>query len=150
MGFFDDISDTFKVVKDIVGGGIDAYKAGEKLNELIDKISDDYGDDLSSDEERLLKKFRKSARAYEKNDDSDKNNELLEKMEDDQIAFLEAVKNNSALPKDLRNEIETMLTEFKRADNFALESTAEVLEKHAETDEDKAKVRKLFEESKRK
>ena len=150
MGFFDKVADTFKVVKDIVDGGIQSYKAGEKLDELIEKISAEYADDLTDDEKTLLKRYKKSARAYEKNSADDENNTLLQKMEDDRIAYLEAVAKNSALPEDFRNKIKAALTDFKNAENLALDSTAETLEKYAETDEQRAEIRKTINDSKRK
>ena len=146
MGFFD----TLKVMKDIVSGGIEAFKAGEKLDELIEKIEDDYEDELTKEEESLLKKYKKAKKANDKNEDTDKNDELLEAMEDAQLAFLEAVLENESLPKSFRREIKTAIEEFKAADNKALESVGEVLSKAAETDEDRAAVRKTINENKRK
>ena len=40
MGLFD----TLKVMKDIVKGGVAAYQADEKLDELIKRIKEDYKD----------------------------------------------------------------------------------------------------------
>ena len=146
MGFFD----TFKVMKDIVSGGIASFKAGEKLDELIEKVEDDYDDVLTAAEKKLLKNYKRSAKAYDDNSDTDKNDELIQKLDDDKLAFLEALQENSSLPKSLRNEIKTAVKEFKDADNSALDSLGEVLEKNAETDEERAEVRKTLNESKRK
>ena len=146
MGFFD----TFKVMKDIVSGGIASFKAGEKLDELIEKVEDDYEDVLTAAEKKLLKNYKRSAKAYDDNSDTDKNDELIQKLDDDKLAFLEALLENSSLPKSLRNEIKTAVKEFKDADNSALDSLGEVLEKNAETDEERAEVRKTLNESKRK
>ena len=146
MGFFD----TFKVMKDIVTGGIEAFKAGEKLEELIEKIEDDYEDALTAEDKKLLKAYKKAKRAYDDNDDTDKNDDLLGKMEDAQLSFLEAVADNKSLPKSFKNEIKTAIEEFKAADNKALESVGEVLSKAAETDEDRAQVRKTINDHKRK
>ena len=146
MGFFD----TFKVMKDIVSGGIASFKAGEKLDELIEKVEDDYEDVLTAAEKKLLKNYKRSEKAYDDNSDTDKNDELIQKLDDDKLAFLEALLENSSLPKSLRNEIKTAVKEFKDADNSALDSLGEVLEKNAETDEERAEVRKTLNESKRK
>ena len=147
MGFFD----TFKVMKDIVSGGIESFKTGEKLDELIEKVEDDYEDVLmTAAEKKLLKNYKRSAKAYDDNSDTDKNDELIQKLDDDKLAFLEALQENSSLPKSLRNEIKTAVNEFKDADNSALDSLGEVLEKNAETDEERAEVRKTLNESKRK
>ena len=146
MGFFD----TFKVMKDIVTGGIEAFKAGEKLEELIEKIEDDYEDALTAEDKKLLKAYKKAKRAYDDNDDTDKNDDLLGKMEDAQLSFLEALAGNKSLPKSFKNEIKTAIDDFKAADNKALESVGEVLSKAAETDEDRAEVRRTINEHKRK
>ncbi|MBR1646773.1 MAG: hypothetical protein IJ685_08355 [Selenomonadaceae bacterium] len=150
MGFFDEIADTFKVVKDIVHGGIESYKAGEKLDALVVRVEKDFGDALTDDDKKLLKQYKKSAQAYEDNTDSDKNDSLLQKMEDDRIAFLEAAERNSSLNGDFRFEIKLALKEFKQAENLALESAADTIEKYAENDEQREQVRKTFNESKRK
>ncbi|MBQ6006140.1 MAG: hypothetical protein IJL14_07830 [Selenomonadaceae bacterium] len=146
MGFFD----TLKVMKDIVSGGIASFQAGEKLDELIKKVEDDYEDVLSADEKKLLKNYKRSMKAYDDNSDTDKNDELIDKLDDDRLAFLEALQKNSSLPKSFRNEIKTAIEEFKNADNSALDSLGEVLEKNAENDEQRAEVRKTINQSKRK
>ena len=146
MGFFD----TLKVMKDIVSGGIASFQAGEKLDELIKKVEDDYEDVLSADEKKLLKTYKRSMKAYDDNSDTDKNDELIDKLDDDRLAFLEALQKNSSLPKSFRNEIKTAIEEFKNADNSALDSLGEVLEKNAENDEQRAEVRKTINQSKRK
>lgn len=145
MGFFD----TFRVMKDIVTGGIEAYKAGEKLNELIEKATDDYEDVLTAQEKSLYETYKKSSEAYNDNSDTDKTNELLEKLEDDRIAFLEALTQNSSLPKSFRNEIKDALEEFKKADNKALNTLGEVLEKNAETEEERAEIRRQLQDTKK-
>ena len=150
MGFFDEIADTFKVVKDIVNGGIESYKAGEKLDALIERVEKDFGSALTDDDKNLLATYKTSKRAYDDNNDSDKNDSLLQKMEDDRIAFLEAAERNSSLNGDFRFEIKLALKEFKQADNLALESASNTIGKYAETDEQRAEVRKAFDDAKRK
>ena len=146
MGFFD----TLKVMKDIVSGGIAAYKAGEKLDELIEKATNDYDDVFTAEEKSLLNTYKKSKKAYSDNSDSDKNNELLEAMEDARLDFLAALTRNSAIPKSFKYEIDNAIKEFKKADNLALNSLGDTLEKYAEDDEQRAEIRKTLDESKRK
>ena len=146
MGFFD----TLKVMKDIVAGGIEAYKAGEKLDEFITQATDDYDDVLTSEDKSLLKKYEKAKESYDDNDDTDKNDELLTAMEDAKIAFLESLQKNSSLPKKFRAEIKTAIEEFKKADNKALETLGDVLEKNAENDEQRAEIKRTIDESRRK
>ena len=150
MGFFDEIADTFKVMKDIVDGGIESYKAGEKLDALIVRVEKNFGDALTADDKKLLAAYKTSKQAYENNTDGDKNDDLLQKMEDNRIAFLEAAEANSSLNGDFRFEIKLALKEFNRAENLALESAADTIGKYAENDEQRDQVRKAFEDSKRK
>ena len=150
MGFFDEIADTFKVVKDIVHGGIESYKAGEKLDALVERTVKDHGDALTDNERFLYKQFKQAAKAYDDNDAGDQNDALLQKMEDARLAFLAAAEANSSLPGEFRFEIKLALNEFKKAENLALDSTADTFEKYAETDEERAEVRKVIDEHKRK
>lgn len=129
MGFFDEIADTFKVMKDIVHGGIESYKAGEKLDALIVRVEKNFGDALTADDKKLLAAYKTSKQAYDDNTDSDK---------------------NDSLPENLRDEITAAVAEFKQADNRALESAADTIGKYAENDEQRDQVRKAFEDSKRK
>ena len=146
MRFFD----TLKVMKDIVAGGIEAYNAGEKLDALIERTVKNHDDILTDDERALHKQFKRAARAYDDNDDTDKNDSLLEKMEDARLAFLDEVAKNSSLSQNLRDEITVAVADFKRAENRALDSFGETAEKYAETDEQRAQVRKVVDEHKRK
>lgn len=145
MGFFD----TLKVMKDIVVGGIESYKAGEKLLELIEKSQNDYEDVLTAEEKKLYQTYQNVKAEYEPKT-GEEQQAVIDKFEDAQIAYLESLENNSSLPKSFREEIKTAIEEFKKADNFALESLGETLEKYAENDEQKTEVRKTLEESKRK
>ena len=120
MGFFDEIADTFKVMKDIVDGGIESYKAGEKLDALIVRVEKNFGDALTADDKKLLAAYKTSKQAYENNTDGDKNDDLLQKMEDNRIAFLEAAEANSSLNGDFRFEIKLALKEFNRAENLEI------------------------------
>lgn len=139
--------DTLKVMKDIVSGGIASYKAGEKLDELIEKVMADYGEELSTTQEKLYLKYERAKKAYGDNSDSNKTDSLLTAMENARIEFLESLEENSSLPNSLKNEIKTSVKEFKKADNMALDSLGEVLNKHAETDEQRAEIRKTLDES---
>lgn len=146
LGFFD----TLKIMKDIVTGGIEAYEAGEKLDELIEKVEDEYEDALTAEDKARLKEYKTTKKAYDDNTDREKNDKLLGEMEDARLSFLEALEDNSTLPKSLRNEIRTQIEEFKTADNKALNSLGSTLEKYAETDEQRTEIRKTLNESKRK
>ena len=146
MGFLD----TLKVMKDIVKGGIAAYKSGEKLDELIAQSMDDYKKFLSDGEKNLYKKYLSAKEAYEENFSDDDSNNLLEKYENCQVEYLEALQKNSSLPQNFRDEIKNAVAEFKKADNMALESMGETLTKYAENDNEKSNVKKIIDNAKRK
>lgn len=141
--------DTLKVMKDIVTGGIAAFKAGEKLDELVEKSLNDYEDVLTAEEKNLYQTYQNVKAEYDAKS-TDEQQEFMSKVEDAKIIYLESLEENSSLPKSFREEIKTAIEEFKKADNKALDSLGETLEKYAENDEQKAEVRKTVEESKRK
>ena len=145
-----DIFDVVGTVVDIVKGGIDSYKAGEKLDELIEKSIDKYEDSLSDDEKKLHKSYLNAKEAYEEQHEVDDNDKLLEKLETCQVKYLEALEQNTSLPKDFRDEIEEAVIEFKKANNMALEKLSERFEKRAENDEQKELIKKTIEEAKMK
>lgn len=143
------IFDTLKVMKDIVTGGIAAYKAGEKLEELVEKSVQDYDDVLTAEEKNLYQAYQNVKIEYDAKN-TDEQQEFMSKVEDAKIAYLESLEENSSLPKSFREEIKTAIEEFKKADNKALDSLSDTLERYAENDEQKAELRKTVEESKRK
>lgn len=145
MGFFD----TFKVMKDIVTGGIASFKASEKLDELSEQAINDYDDVLTDEQKSLYKQYKNSAQAHSDNTDADKNDALLQKMEEDRQAFLESLQKNSSLPKSYRNEIQNALAEFTKAENLAIDSLGETLEKYAENDEQRAEIRRTVEQERK-
>ena len=146
MGFFD----TFKVMKDIVAGGIASYKAGEKLDELSEQAMNDYEDVLTDEQKKLYEQYKKSAQAYSDNSDNDKNETLNKEMEDARQTFLESLQGNSSLPKSFKNEIKDSLAEFVKAENRAIDSLGETLEKYAENDEQREEIRKTVEKERKK
>ena len=152
MGF-SDIFDVIDTMVDIVKGGIDSYKSGEKLDELIEKSITEYADVLSDDEKAMHKKYINAKTAYEEQAvefDNDKKNELLQQSEKCQVEYLEAIEQNDALPKDFRDEIKNSVAEFKEANNMALENLEKKFTKRAENEEQKQLIKKTFEYSKMK
>ena len=74
----------------------------------------------------------------------------MEKYENCQVEYLEALQKNSSLPQNFRDEIKNAVAEFKKADNMALESMGETLTKYAENDNEKSNVKKIIDNAKRK
>ena len=119
--YLEDIAEMIGTMIDIVKDGIDSYKSDEKLEELIKKSVDDYEDLLSNSDKKLYKKYLAAKKNYEDEFNEDDKNNLLEKMEMCQVKYLEALIDNSSLPKEFRDEIKNAIVEFKKVNNMALE-----------------------------
>ena len=145
-----DIFDVIDTVVDIVKDGYDAYKSGEKLEELIEKSIDDYEDNLSADEKKLHKDYLKAKENYEEKSVDDENNTLLEKYEICQVRYLEAIAQNSSLPQDFRDEIKSAVETFKKDNNKTIEKLGERFEKRAENNEQREFIKKTIDEAKMK
>ena len=149
MGLFD----TLKVMKDIVKGGVAAYQADEKLDELIKRIKENYKDKLSEDERALRKSYKKAKEELEENEghlSEEKEKALKDKVIDRKLAYVRAVADNPDLPEDFRAELANAVEEYKQAENLALDTFEEVTVKMAETDKDRQKVRDIIDDMKRK
>ena len=145
-----DIFDVIDTVVDIVKDGYDAYKSGEKLEELIEKSIDDYEEELSADEKALYKNYLKAKENYEEKSADDENNTLLEKYESCQVKYLEAIAQNSSLPQDFRDEIKNAVEEFKKDNNKTIEKLGERFAKRAENDEQREFIKKTIDDAKMK
>ena len=149
MGLFD----TLKVMKDIVKGGVAAYQADEKLDELIKRIKEDYKDMLSEDERALRKAYKQAKEELEEKEghlSEEEEKALKDKVIDRKLAYVRAVAENPGLPADFRGELANAVEEYKQAENLALDTFEEVTVKMAETDKDRQKVRDIIDDMKRK
>jgi len=102
-----------KVAKDIVRGGISAYKAGEMVDALIAKSVDDYDAVLTENERDLYEQYKNAT-------DEDKKANL-------RLAYLDSLEDNLSIPEDFRMEVKDKAQEYRKAENFALESMENTL-----------------------
>ncbi len=116
-----------KVAKDIVKGGISAYKAGEIVDALIAKSVDDYDAVLTENERDLYEQYKNAT-------DEDKKANL-------RLAYLDSLENNLSIPDDFRMEVKDKAQEYKKAENFALESMENTMMEYAGTEEDKSIIK---------
>jgi hypothetical protein len=116
-----------KVAKDIVKGGISAYKAGEIVDALIAKSVDDYDAVLTENERDLYEQYKNAT-------DEDKKANL-------RLAYLDSLENNLSIPDDFRMEVKVKAQEYKKAENFALESMENTMMEYAGTEEDKSIIK---------
>jgi hypothetical protein len=116
-----------KVAKDIVKGGISAYKAGEIVDALIAKSVGDYDAVLTENERDLYEQYKNAA-------DEDKKANL-------RLAYLDSLEDNLSIPEDFRMEVKDKAQEYRKAENFALESMENILMEYAGTEEDKSIIK---------
>lgn len=116
-----------KVAKDIVRGGISAYKAGEMVDALIVKSVGDYDAVLTENEKDLYEQYKNAT-------DEDKKANL-------RLAYLDSLEDNLSLPENFRMEVKDKAQEYRNAENFALESMENTMMEYADTEEDKSIIK---------
>ena len=116
-----------KVAKDIVRGGISAYKAGEMVDALIAKSVGDYDAVLTENERDLYEQYKNAT-------DEDKKANL-------RLAYLDSLEDNISLPENFRMEVKDKAQEYRNAENFALESMENTMMEYADTEEDKSIIK---------
>ena len=116
-----------KVAKDIVRGGISAYKAGEMVDALIAKSVGDYDAVLTKNERDLYEQYKNAT-------DEDKKANL-------RLAYLDSLEDNLSLPENFRMEVKDKAQEYRNAENFALESMENTMMEYAGTEEDKSIIK---------
>ena len=116
-----------KVAKDIVRGGISAYKAGEMVDTLIAKSVGDYDAVLTENERDLYEQYKNAT-------DEDKKANL-------RLAYLDILQKNLSIPEDFRMEVKDKAQEYRKAENFALESMESTMLEYAVNEEDKSCIK---------
>ncbi len=125
---------SLKVAKDIVKGGISAFKAGEVVDELIKNSIEEYGSMIDDSHKDLYEQIKRTP-----------NNEEKTKL---RIEYLSYLAENTALPEDFRNEVENTAKKYKDAENFAMESMEDSMMELVETDEQREAVKKTVDDFK--
>ncbi|MBO6291868.1 MAG: hypothetical protein J6N51_06385 [Selenomonas sp.] len=116
-----------KVAKDIVKGGISAYKAGEIVDALIAKSIDEYDAVLTEKEKELYEQY--------------KNTMDEEKKANLRLAYLDILQKNLSIPEVFRMEVKDKAQEYRKAENFALESMESTMLEYAVNEEDKSCIK---------
>ena len=116
-----------KVAKDIVKGGISAYKAGEIVDALIAKSVDEYDAVLTEKEKELYEQY--------------KNTTDEEKKANLRLAYLDILQKNLSIPEVFRMEVKDKAQEYRKAENFALESMESTMLEYAVNEEDKSCIK---------
>lgn len=144
MGLFDGL----KLAADLVKGGIAAYKASEKLEELVKRSRDEFKNLVKPEQEQLYQEYATLDNAKLKETDTDKQNEMTEKVEAAAVAYLTALAADASFPQAFRDEITQALAEYAKTNDMPAEVFEKYMMKQAKTEEEKAEVRKVLEEMK--
>ena len=141
MGLFDGI----KMAADLVKGGIAAFKASEKLEELVKRSQDEYKSLVKPEQAKLYQEYASLDRAKLKETDTDKQNALTEKAEAAAAAYLSALAADAAFPQAFRDEVTQALAEYAKTNDAAMEIFEKYMMKQAKTDAEKEEARKALE-----
>ena len=140
MGLFDGL----KIMGDIIGGGIEAAKAGLKLDELVEKSVNEYDSKRTAAEKKLYTDYLLLKDKQDKEKDQEKSNAMIEDVEAAEVAYLTAVSKNRAMPAEFTSEITVALIDFKKANGAAMEKVKNRMLKMAKTDAERQEVLEMF------
>ncbi len=146
MGLFDGI----KIMGDLIGGGIAAAKAGFKLDGLVERTVNEFGNKRTDMDKKLYDEYASLLTQRDNETDQEKQNELTGEVELAEVAYLNSIRKNPTMPETFCAEITLAIDEFKKANNQAMEKTKERMLKVCETEEERQAVLKAFEEDKMK
>lgn len=144
MGLFDGL----KLAADLVKGGIAAFKASEKLEELVKRSRDECKNLVKPEQEQLYQEYANLDSAKSRETDTDKQNALTEKVEAAAVAYLSALAADASYPQAFRAEVTQALAEYAKTNDMPAEIFEKHMMKQAKTEEEKAEVRKALEEIK--
>ena len=144
MGIFDGL----KTMIDIVKGGIEAYKATEKMDEIVAKILAEYKDSLRDEDSALYAAYTAMKEKKEAEKDQEKANAMIEEVEKAETEFLMSVSDNPSIPADLKATIKAAIETYIKANNAPMEMLEKRFMKMAKTDEEKEFVKQMMDEVK--
>ena len=144
MGLFDGLKTMFDIVK----GGIEAYKATEKLDEIVAKIMAEYKDQLTAGDLALYDAFQALKEKKEAEQDTEKANAMIEEVEKAEVAFLMSAASGEAIPAELKDTVRGALEAYTKANNAPMEILEKRFMAMAKTDEEKAFVQQMMDETK--
>jgi len=145
MGLFDGLF----AAADILKGGIAAFKATEKLEELATTSMDDYDDVLTDESRKLYQTYVDLHAKQEDTEDIDEQNAMTDDVEGALVAYLVSLGANSSLPRSFRNEVQGAIVEYQKANDLSFDLLEKRFMKMAKTDEERDFVRQCMEEAKK-
>lgn len=142
MGLFDGL----KTMIDIVKGGIEAYKATEKMDEIVAKILAEYKDSLRDEDAALYAAYTAMKEKKEAEKDQEAANAMIEEVEKAEVEFLLSVSENPAVPAELKDAVKAAIENYIKANNAPMEMLEKRFMKMAKTEEEKEFVRQMMDD----
>lgn len=144
MGLFDSIF----MAKDLISEGIAAFKASERLEELVGQSVDYYDSVLSDENRELHATYTKLKEKQDAIEDLDERNAMTEDVEKAMVAYLVSVCANASVSKKFRDDVQAAITEWQRTNDAPEELFEKYMMKQAKTDEERAEFKRILEEVK--
>ena len=144
MGLFDGLKTMFDIVK----GGIEAYKATEKMDEIVAKILAEYKDSLRDEDMNLYTAYTALKEKKDATTDQEAANAMIEEVEKAEVEFLMSVADNPAIPAELKDTIKAAIENYIKANNAPMEMLEKRFMQMAKTDEEKEFVKQMMDEVK--
>lgn len=141
--------DGLKTMIDIVKGGIEAYKATEKMDEIVAKIMAEYKEHLRDEDLALYTAYTAMKEKKDATTDQEAANAMIEEVEKAEVEFLMSVADNQAVPAELKETIKAAIETYIKANNAPMEMLEKRFMKMAKTEEEKAFVQQMMDEVKK-
>ncbi|GEM_PF-3545081 len=139
-----------KMMGDLIKSGINSFKIGEKMDQLVRQSRQEYEQLLRPADRAYFIKFRKADEKQEQAPDtfsSEEQDALSEAREAAEFAYLASLTGNTALPTDFRNQIAAVLQEYKKSSPEEVFQRA--MMRYAKTPEEKAEFQKLLDDARK-
>lgn len=145
MGLFDGLKTMFDIVK----GGIEAYKATEKMDEVVAKIMAENKESLRDEDLALYSAYTALKEKKDAAKDQEAANAMIEEVEKAEVEFLMSVAENSGISPEVKDAIKAAIETYIKANNAPMEILEKRFMKMAKTDEEKEFVKQMMDEAKK-
>ena len=145
MGLFDGLKTMFDIVK----GGIEAYKATEKMDEIVAKIMAEKKESLRDEDLALYSAYTALKEKKDATKDQEAANAMIEEVEKAEVEFLMSVAENSGISPEVKDAIKAAIETYIKANNAPMEILEKRFMKMAKTDEEKEFVKQMMDEAKK-
>lgn len=145
MGLFDGLKTMFDIVK----GGIEAYKATEKMDEIVAKIMAENKESLRDEDLALYSAYTALKEKKDAAKDQEAANAMIEEVEKAEVEFLMSVAENSGISPEVKDAIKAAIETYIKANNAPMEILEKRFMKMAKTDEEKEFVKQMMDEAKK-